>query len=73
MRGTAVHRDPGVHAVLSAGLPAPLRPEPGPTPRAHTSLAAGSPRKGQTIRAGIPGLQAREHVKSPSPSTCPPT
>jgi putative transposase len=34
--------------------------------RAHVPAQrgeAGSPRKGQTTQAGIPGLQAREHVK----------
>ncbi|MFF4136401.1 RNA-guided endonuclease TnpB family protein [Streptomyces mirabilis] len=37
-------------------------------------VEAGSPRKGQTTQAGIPGLQAREHVKAcgNSPRVVPP-
>ncbi|MCC5036940.1 transposase [Streptomyces sp. WAC 00631] len=38
---------------------APVRRAPVPAQRGE----AGSPRKGQTTQAGIPGLQTREHVK----------
>ncbi|GGV62032.1 RNA-guided endonuclease InsQ/TnpB family protein [Streptomyces massasporeus] len=51
--------------IVAAGRAETLNAGGAPVRRAHVPAQrgeAGSPRKGQPTRAGIPGLQAREHV-----------
>jgi putative transposase len=52
--------------IVAAGRAETLNARGAPVRRAHVPaqrVEAGSPRKGQPTQAGIPGLQAREHVK----------
>ncbi|WGD43051.1 RNA-guided endonuclease InsQ/TnpB family protein [Streptomyces cathayae] len=60
--------------IVAAGRAETLNARGAPVRRAHVPAQrgeAGSPRKGRTSQAGIPGLQAREHVNPVSTDTQP--